>query len=352
MSTTTETAPAPAAGPSSAELRSLQRMQSIPLVNDTLSSLNAMLLQNAFTSWPYATAQSISTSTYNIAVPRLQPVLQPIDGLALRGLDLVEQRYPYPFQTKTDDVVADIQKQRDQLYEAASSRIKPIAQGADQSIAPVVNVLQAAYDRLNAISGDKAQPNGDAPADETQVHRALRLAGGMKDQVIVVSAEQFKHLHQQSVVVQRLTDTLYNLNSAVTSSVVTAKDQASAVSKEGYARVNALAESTRAELERLNATLRAMPAHLQQSLQPLQRQIAETGDALGAVYRADGPASEKAGKALQTLRERVPPVTDQVVKLAKEGIAGAIAYVRHAQEKAGDETNGHAVNGNGSAPGQ
>ncbi|KZV85028.1 hypothetical protein EXIGLDRAFT_753518 [Exidia glandulosa HHB12029] len=350
MSTETQTAPA-ATEP---QLRSVARVQSIPLVNDTLTSLNSILLQNALTAWPYATAQSISSQTYNIAVPRLQPVLGPIDGLANKGLDFVEQRYPYPFQTPTEDIYNDIQKSRASVYEAADGRIKALAAGADQSIAPIVDVLQAAYNRLNAQSGSETSGNGNGVTDgkdETQVHRALRLSVGVRDQVVVLSSEQLKHLQQQSVVVQRLTDTMSNLNQLVASSVVTAREQASAVTKDGYARANALADSTRAELDRLNATIRAMPANVQQSLQPLQQQITETREALGSVLSSDAPAGEKASKALATLRERVPPVSEQVVKLARDGIAGAIAYVQHAgqaaKEEAHDVKENGVSNGNG-----
>lgn len=143
-----------------------------------------------------------------------------------------------------------------------------------QSIAPIVDILQAAHDRLNT-----QQQNGDGAAakDETQVNRALRLSVGVRDQVVVLSSEQLKQLQQQSVVVyvrahatnhvisdvarsQRLTDSLYNLNQLVASSVVTARDQASAVTKDGYARANGLADSTRAELDRLN--VRRLPSLL------------------------------------------------------------------------------------------
>lgn len=89
-----------------------------------------------------------------------------------------------------------------------------------------------------------------------------------------------------------------------------------------------------------------MPSHLQQSLAPLQQQVTETADALGAVYKSDVSAGEKANKALATLRERVPPVVGQVVELAKQGIAGAVAYVQHAGQTAKENVK---ENGNGTA---
>jgi len=146
MSAATESAPVPAPSTSAAELKSLQRVQSIPLVNDTLATLHSILAQNAYTAWPYAQATSISTSAYSIAAPRLQG----IDGLANRGLDYVEGKYPYPFQTQTKDIYEDIQKGRAQIYESATktydARVRApvagLAHGADQVSA--LHVMPAA----------------------------------------------------------------------------------------------------------------------------------------------------------------------------------------------------------------
>ncbi|KAH7098335.1 hypothetical protein BKA62DRAFT_622713 [Auriculariales sp. MPI-PUGE-AT-0066] len=336
MSAATESAPAPSI--SSPELRSLQRVGSIPLVNDTLSTLHSMLAQNTYTAWPYAQAQSISTSAYSIAAPRLQG----IDGLANKGLDFVEGRYPYPFQTPTNQMYDDIQKSRAQIYDAASktydARVRApvagLAHGADQTITPFVNVLQGAYERLNTMSGNH-EPVENAPnsADETQVHRALRLAHGMKDQVVVLSAEQLRQMQAQSVIVQRLTNDLTNLNALASSSVSAVKD----ATNNGVARAGAIAESTRAELERLSATLRAMPASLQQTLAPtiapLQTHVTEVQKRLAEVYQEQGvPASDRASKALSIIREQFQPLSEQAMKVAMDSINGVASYLRHAVE--------------------
>lgn len=138
MSTETITASPPAP-----ELSIFHRVYSIPIVADSLATIHSSLSNNSYTRSPYGAAQSLGGKAYSYSEPiqaRLAPVLTRADGLANKGLDVVESRYPYPFQTPTQDIYRDIKQNTDQAVDVANKTIDlrirtpayGIAQGLDQ----------------------------------------------------------------------------------------------------------------------------------------------------------------------------------------------------------------------------
>jgi len=337
MSTQTQTAPCdPQQGQTLP--RSIERVCSVPLVGDSLKAVDQAPLQNYLTSWPYATARSVSQSAYSTAAPLAGPVLKPVDGLANDCIDFVQQRYPYPFETPSGQVYKDVQEVAAQTYETRVKQpVVGLAVGADQTLVPIVDMLQTACDKLGSKTGQNGAPNG-APSNETQVARALRLTTGLKDQVIVLSAEQLKQLQAQSAVVQRLTDAVYQLNALVAQTVTTTKDKSAELTKDATARASALADASRAELDKLSSALASLPAHLQQTLQPVRDRVHELSTSLASTARGDAPAAEKLSHVGSLLREKAPPVLEEALKVVREAFVGALAYARgqaeHAQDKA------------------
>lgn len=144
MATQTETKPTAQAAP---ELTVLTRVGSIPFVASSLDTIHSTLSTNTYTRTPYATATGISKAAYGWTEPiqkTLAPVLVRADGLANKGLDIVESRYPYPFKTPTEDIVKDIKGCGDSAKGYASKTIDekvktPVysaAQGIDQVRTP------------------------------------------------------------------------------------------------------------------------------------------------------------------------------------------------------------------------
>ena len=138
----TETQQAHAA---SSELTILTRVGSIPLVADSLNTINSTLLNNAYTRPPYELAQGLVLSMTALRYAgsiqkRLAPILTCADGLAHKGLDTVESRFPYPFHTPTEDIIKDIKANHDHAKGVATKTIDErvrapaynIAQGIDQ----------------------------------------------------------------------------------------------------------------------------------------------------------------------------------------------------------------------------
>jgi hypothetical protein len=72
-------------------LKSVQKVTSIPLINDGLTYAHNTLSQNTYTQRAYNTAQSISLTAFRVTQPiqaRLAPIIQTADGLAAKGTSL------------------------------------------------------------------------------------------------------------------------------------------------------------------------------------------------------------------------------------------------------------------------
>lgn len=136
----TETQTQPQAAP---ELTILNRVASIPLIATSLDTIHSTLSTNPYTRFPYATAQGFSKAALGYTEP-LQKTIAPLilraDGLANKGLDVVESRYPYPFKTPTEDIFKDLKGRSDQARDIANKTIDEkvkspafsVAQGIDQ----------------------------------------------------------------------------------------------------------------------------------------------------------------------------------------------------------------------------
>lgn len=137
--------------PAAPELTVLHRVASIPLVADSLDVVHQTLSTNPYTRSPYATAQGLSKAALGYTEPlqkTIAPLLVRADGLANKGLDVVESRYPYAFKTPTEDIVKDLRGRSDQARDIANKTIDErvrtpalnVAQGIDQ-VSPTLNPL-------------------------------------------------------------------------------------------------------------------------------------------------------------------------------------------------------------------
>ena len=141
MATQTQTEQAPAQG--TPELTIFSRVGSIPLVAESLSTINSTLLSNTYTHSPYLTAAELSKKALTYTEPiqkRLAPILTRADDLANKGLDAVEARLPYPFHATSQDVIKDLKGRSDAAKDVATKTIDEkvrtpalnVAQGIDQ----------------------------------------------------------------------------------------------------------------------------------------------------------------------------------------------------------------------------
>jgi hypothetical protein len=128
------------------ELTVLTRVASIPIVASSLDQIHTTLSSNALTRSPYHAAQAITQSAYNYSQPlqiRLAPLMISADGYANKGLDVIEQKYPYPFKAKPEEVASYVRERRDSVMSSANKRfdenVKSPAVGVVEGIDKVSN---------------------------------------------------------------------------------------------------------------------------------------------------------------------------------------------------------------------
>ncbi|KDQ58322.1 hypothetical protein JAAARDRAFT_128809 [Jaapia argillacea MUCL 33604] len=330
MATETQTESQPA------QLTVLNRIYSIPLINDSLTTLDSYLAQNAYTQRPYATAQGLTQTAYHrLGEPlqvRLAPILVKADGYANAGLDVVEKRYPYPFQVKTEEIVKHVRETSDHardvvdktIEERVRSPVVGVAQGIDQRFAPLVDVYEVYVNKIHSSAPESpSSPSTDAA--QYQYQRAYCLTKNLRDTLYVYSNEQIKQLQSQSVLVQRATATAQNISDVASSSIHSAQQ-----------RVQSLSDVMIQELQKIQqASTSTLPSHLQHSLQDLTQNLHTTINDLSAILtEKDVPLSQKVGKISTLVQDRVHPV----LEATSERVNVMISVVTGKVEKAKEET--------------
>jgi hypothetical protein len=354
------------------EIKSLERVYSIPLINDTLNYAHDTLSKNTYTTGAYSTAQSLSLTAYRVSEPiqvRLAPLIVRADGIANKGLDLAESKFPYPFHVQTEELVGDIKTSTDHAYKtfddnvrtpaykAFDDRVKTPAYGlatkADASLTPIIDRLETVVHRITPQregSDASSESSTDSQASTTQLSRAYRLSVGLKDQIILLSSEQVKQLQSQSVILQKATETIYKLNDSLASTYTSAKDRSVALGKDATTRVQTLSNQIIQELQRaqneLQTSTASLPASVQAQLAPLRQSLSQTVADVSAILRDSAiPASEKVTKIGSAVQERAGPLLEKTVKALKEAAFGS------KKEETKEETNGSAEpTTNGNAP--
>lgn len=341
MTTETETPPAP-------QLTIVSRVASIPLIEDALNTIHSTLANNAYTRQPYTTAQGLSKAALGYTEPiqkRLAPLIVRADSLANQGLDAVQSRYPYPFQAHAGDVVNDLRGKSDQAYSAANKtideRVKApafnVAQGIDQRFSPIVDYLEGAVNKIS--------PNGtvehQTAEGQFQYQRALAISKGLGDHLYVYSQEQINQIKEQSVLVQRATETAHNLSAAASNGIGAAQT-----------RVHTLSDTMLSELQKIQAQTAQLPTTIQASFHDISAHLATTIHDLSTILTSPDPLQEKVVKVKDTVQERVQPILEvatvrvqEILGLAKQRVAEKGQELDHAV------TNGAATisNGNGHA---
>ncbi|KAI1785951.1 hypothetical protein LXA43DRAFT_1035541 [Ganoderma leucocontextum] len=330
------------------ELTILYRVGSIPLVADSISVVNTTLLNNAYTRSPYTTATEISKRAFSYTEPvqqRLAPIIIRADGLANKGFDLVQQRFPYPFQTPTDVIIKDFKTHSDAAVDVATKTIDErvrtpaynIAQGIDQKFAPIVDIF--------AVVVNKVQPNGtpekpaEVPKDaKFQYQRAYYLSKELSDQLRTYSTEQINLITAQRVIVQSASATAQSVTQLASSSYDAAQ-----------VRVHSLSDTMLSELRELRTSILGLPAALQSAFQDVSTNLASTINDLSAILTSSDPLPEKVTKVRDTVTDRVQPILDTANARAQEILAALKARVSENKEAAQATANPTAPNGNGHA---
>ena len=124
------------------------RVASIPLVNESLATIHAVLVGSRYTSVPYVTAQNLGKSVYHISEPiqiRLAPVLIRADGLANKSLDAVQSYYPTPFTITSEELRSGVQERREHAFNTANKALDDRVRGPAYSAAQAIDQVQSKF---------------------------------------------------------------------------------------------------------------------------------------------------------------------------------------------------------------
>ncbi|WWC85364.1 uncharacterized protein L201_000227 [Kwoniella dendrophila CBS 6074] len=134
MSAATATAPSTNEVPN---FNIIGKLDSVPVVHDSVTYAQQVLQSNEYTARLYATALALANKSYEVATPvlvRTKPILESADGLAVATFDRAEATFPYPFKTPTQDLV--VVKQAKGIYD---DRVHPYITSAQPVLSDLIN---------------------------------------------------------------------------------------------------------------------------------------------------------------------------------------------------------------------
>lgn len=289
------------------EFTALSRMASIPLVASSLDQIHSALSSNLLTRSPYHVAQALSQTAYNYSQPlqaRLAPLIVRADGYANKGLDIVESRYPYPFKAKPADVASYVRQRRQSVMSTANKQFDQnvkspalgVAEGIDKRFTPLVDYFELAVSKVGKDSGATSPPSSPSEC-QYQYQRAYNLSMHLKDNLYVYSSEHIKQLQQQSILVQKATETANAI-----------QDLASTSLTQAQVRIHTLSDSMLQELQKLQQTTTALPQTLQSMYPDISKSVKGLRD---IITTPDMPVSEKVNRMGKEVKERVSPLLEK-----------------------------------------
>ncbi|KAF9239789.1 hypothetical protein BU15DRAFT_46314 [Melanogaster broomeanus] len=310
------------------ELTVLNRVASIPIVASSLDRIHTTLSSNVFTRPPYHAAQFATQIAYNYSQPlqtRLAPLIVSADGYANKGLDMIEEKYPYPFTVTPDEVASYVRERRDSVMSSANKRFDDnvkspavgVAEGIDKRFTPIVDYFEQAVNKVGGESGSKT-PSSTSSDCQYQYQRAYVLSKDLKDNLYVFSSEHLKQLQQQNVLVQKATETANSIQGLASASITNTQS-----------KIHALSDSMLMELQKLQQSITALPQTLQSTYPDISKSVT---DLRNIVTTPDMPVGDKVHRVGQEVKERVSPMLEKlsqkigdlvnVLSTKKEGTKG------------------------------
>ncbi|KAG1748332.1 uncharacterized protein EDB91DRAFT_1113423 [Suillus paluster] len=284
------------------EIRALNRVVSIPLVASSLDQINTILEQHRLTRSPYHVAQTLTNTAYNYSQPiqiRLAPLIVRADGIANKGLDAVESRCPYVFQAKPEEVASYVRETATKTFDNVKSPAVGVAEGLDKKFTPVVDLIEKFAVNMGSESGTSS-PSSSSSDSQYQYQRVLNLSKHFKDNLYVYSAEHLKQVQQQSVLVQRATDTANAISTLASNQINNAQN-----------RFYTLGENLVSELQKVQQSTAQLPQTLQATYPDVSKTVT---DLRNIITNPDMQFPEKFNRVGREVKERVSPLLEKLTQ--------------------------------------
>ncbi|KAI0781952.1 lipid droplet-associated perilipin protein [Abortiporus biennis] len=321
------------------EITIISRVASIPIVSSSLDVFHSTLSTNPYTRTPYAYAEGFSKAALGYTEPiqkRLAPIIVRADGFANKGLDKVEQLYPYPFKTPPETIIEDIKGTTTHAYDVANKTIDEkvkspalnVAQGIDQRFAPVVDYFE------QRIHSNAASPTEGAPAEQPQYQfqRAFLLSKELGDQIYSYSAEQVNQIKTQNALVQRATEAAQKVNAIASTSYGAAQE-----------KIHGVSDVMLQELQKVQTSTANLPAAVQASFNDISTHLSSAIHDVSAILTSPDPLPDKAHKLRETVQDRVQPILDASAARVQQILDSIRGKAAEEAQEVTSNGNGHAT---------
>jgi len=199
---------------------SLARIQSIPVVQETLDRVLAIIKGNSLLAALYARGEQLTQVFYAHTKNLVNPVLSTADIYASKGLDAVESRYPGAFKANTEDVIKTARGPADHAVESFRTRLE----GAQTSLVSVQDRLSGA---VSAVSSRVPRTQEDAQkAAQAYLSELVKLRDQTSAQ-IADAPENVKQVYEP--LLASLQNGINDVNKMLTDKDVAVKDRATSV---------------------------------------------------------------------------------------------------------------------------
>ncbi|KAF8591306.1 hypothetical protein K439DRAFT_1627031 [Ramaria rubella] len=283
---------------------SLIRVSNIPIVESSITTIHSTLSTAPLLRTPYALSLSISSHL----TPYIQsasthypfaPLLTYGDLAANKGLDLAQEKWPYPFQSKPEQVWCDVMSVADLRVVQPASRM---AKSVDQSLTPLVDSFSFVVKKIDADADSKAQLDARArAADDCQIQRAYALLRVLKDDVLRTPNED------QNALVKNIHATLtaFTQQSSALLAAVRSRSEGAA------SRVHELAIAILSELDKLAPMVSSLTSNTSSTLK-------DTTNNLRDIVASKDPIGQKIPKVGAAVQDGVRGVVEDIVEKVHE----------------------------------
>jgi len=252
----------------------------------------------------------------------------------------MESRCPYPFKAQPEEVAAlarqsqqnttaYVHERVNNMNKAIDERVRTpalnVAQDIDLRFAPVVDYFENAVSRLN---GSNSVPS--TPSDtKYQYQRAFALSKTLGDNIYVYSNDQLRHIRDQSLVLQKASETAQSITAATSSSLASAHSRVVSLSDSMLVELDKLQKSAASITASLQTTLQNSTAQIQSQIPQIQQYYANISVALSSaaneltsiITSKDHAFNDKVGLLGKEVRERIQPLLESVKKSVSEVLA-------------------------------
>ncbi|KAG0300753.1 hypothetical protein BGZ98_008925 [Dissophora globulifera] len=334
----------------------IARVSSLPLIQDSVSTLHSIAKDNKYSRYALDTAGSAPYQT------RFQPQISKVDQIASKSLDLLENTFPIVTKP-TSEIVTQVKKPivyveessknaytqiqstidarvtapvktvTSSLASTATSTATSIAATVNTHATPLVDGLETIVNRYLPADAEAeaeqptAQSNQASRVVDITRNVSLRVSRRVSTGVapLAQSAQDLRKTAESNESVQALNIRLTALVDALRAHAKELQDNVQKVPGEASQRVQTLSGSLLAEIDSLSVYLKehspTLPAYVQARLEPLVGFVNDRYETVRVeMSKSDVSPMQKARNILQLTTEETLPILQSAAQEVKESL--------------------------------